>query len=341
MLEDWRVPNYYYYRTTDLYIEEATTGMQHVLELGCGTGESTRSLLKRHETVVATDFSRSMMRAARKKAARDRRWKRAHLALCDAQAVPFRDEGFDAVVSRGTLLSYVQNPSSLLEESFRVLKEGGVVALDAMNYNEFIKERERTWQSDHAVLDLIPTGKGIERRLTRGGVVFTEHSGDSVRHIFFRKYDSGKKQVREKSILRDDSPLVKRFLTELSRGLEGPLVLEEVPEDLTEWTLAREEFHANYFTPQDLVELLSAAGFSDVSIHPLGHICEVTILRRLRYPGLSDLIRKNRDSFCLLEKVLSDHLRLETAWHLFAVAKKEVGQSKPSAQSGLLKASRA
>lgn len=323
VLEDPRQPNFYHYRTVDLYIEEAAAEKQRVLELGCGTGSATELLLKHHENVVGIDFSKPMVRVSRKRVARGRFRRGVDLALCDAQMLPFTDNCFGAIVSRGTLLSYAADPSQLLSESFRTLDCAGVAAFDAMNHNQFIKDRERAWREGEAVLDLVPSADGVERKLSRGGYVFAEQKGQDVQYIFFRKYDFDKRQVRERIILEERSPVVKRYLHELSRGLRGPLAVEETPKDLVDWTLTREEQCARYFTPEDLVRMLSDAGFQDISVHPLGHMCEVTILRDLQYPWLSEFIRKNRDSFCLLEKLLSDHLSLMTAWHLFVTARKE------------------
>jgi ubiquinone/menaquinone biosynthesis C-methylase UbiE len=322
IIDDRYTPNFYYYRTADFYIEEAVTGKHDILELGCGTGACTKNLLQNEKTIVAIDYSKSMIKLARKRLTGRKGIGKIYLALCDAHALPFKDAFFDAIISRGTLLSYSKNPSILLKECSRTLKKGGIIVLDAMNYNDFIKERERIWLTDKAVLDLIPCKEGVKRKLTSGGIIFSEFRENKVQYIFFRKYDYNKMQIRERFILKEGSQLVEHFKREMARGLRGPLILEKVPEKLMESSVTREVLYANYFTPDDLIRLLSEAGFGDISIHPLGHLCEITILRRLQYPKLFDFIWKNRDLMCMVEKILSKHLKLETAWHILALAKK-------------------
>ena len=49
--------------------------------------------------------------------------------VADAQAIPFRDEAFDAAVSFA-VLEHVEDPARLVAEALRVLRPGGVVYFD-------------------------------------------------------------------------------------------------------------------------------------------------------------------------------------------------------------------
>lgn len=91
-----------------------------VLELGTGTG----LLFSAYETppAVAIDIDASGFTRAR------RRDPRVALVRADAQALPFRDDAFDAVVETLSLCS-VPDPVAALGEARRVLKPGGELRL--------------------------------------------------------------------------------------------------------------------------------------------------------------------------------------------------------------------
>ena len=126
-------PHYHYYKTFDLYLSRLLRNCKRVLELGCGTGDSTIGFAPHAKRVVATDFSREMIRRASRKITAPDLATRIDLLLEDAQNIPFRDEYFDGVFSRGALLNYVARPKSLLAEAHRVLSPGGKLVLDLIS----------------------------------------------------------------------------------------------------------------------------------------------------------------------------------------------------------------
>jgi SAM-dependent methyltransferase len=94
-----------------------------VLELACGTGILTRRLrdvLPAGAQLVATDLSAPMLEHARAKlAGADVHWRTA-----DAQALPFKDGVFDAVVCQFGLMFLPDKPAGF-REARRVLRAGG------------------------------------------------------------------------------------------------------------------------------------------------------------------------------------------------------------------------
>jgi SAM-dependent methyltransferase len=123
-------PHYHYYKTFDLYLPNLLSDCGRVLELGCGTGDSTVSFASHADRVVATDISREMIRRAFQKVVSSDIATRIDLLLGDAQNIPFKDEYFHGVFSRGALLNYVAHPKSLLAEVRRVLCPKGKLVLD-------------------------------------------------------------------------------------------------------------------------------------------------------------------------------------------------------------------
>ena len=95
-----------------------------VLELGCGTGILWRGAVKapRGWRVILTDMSDGMLRETRGALAR-----LGHsfaYSQADAQAIPFRDESFDAVIANYMLYHVPDIPRALCEVR-RVLKPSG------------------------------------------------------------------------------------------------------------------------------------------------------------------------------------------------------------------------
>jgi ubiquinone/menaquinone biosynthesis C-methylase UbiE len=100
------------------------------LELGCGTADSTINFALYADEIVASDFSKEMIQIAAKKIESSGFAPKVHLAAFDGQNVPFIDEYFEGVFSRGGLINYVPYPEVLLREIYRILTPRGKLVLD-------------------------------------------------------------------------------------------------------------------------------------------------------------------------------------------------------------------
>jgi SAM-dependent methyltransferase len=108
-----------------------------VLEVACGTGIVTKRLraaLPPDATLVATDLNEPMIAYARvaRGLGSGVEWRQA-----DAQALPFTEAAFDAVVCQFGLM-FVPDKGLALREAHRVLTPGGVLAFNvwgAFEYN--------------------------------------------------------------------------------------------------------------------------------------------------------------------------------------------------------------
>ena len=96
-----------------------------VLELACGTGIATsrlRGALPAAAQLVATDISNAMIAEARRKlAGEDIHWR-----IADAQALPFKDGVFDAVVCQFGFM-FLPDKARGFREARRVLRPGGTL----------------------------------------------------------------------------------------------------------------------------------------------------------------------------------------------------------------------
>ena len=93
-----------------------------VLDLCCGAGLVAGEAGARGAVVTGLDFSPAMLAEAR--AAHPA----LHFAEADAEAMPFPDASFDAVVSSFGV-HHVPRPERALAEAFRVLRPGGTLAI--------------------------------------------------------------------------------------------------------------------------------------------------------------------------------------------------------------------
>jgi SAM-dependent methyltransferase len=102
-----------------------------ILETACGTGIVTRALrraLPERATIIATDLNQPMLDHAQTLPGGERiRWQQA-----DAQALPFADATFDAVVSAFGVMFFPDKPAAY-REALRVLRPGGCFVFAVWN----------------------------------------------------------------------------------------------------------------------------------------------------------------------------------------------------------------
>ncbi len=93
-----------------------------VLDVGCGDGDLSVTLWKRHAQVSGIDASQAMIDAARTRA----RGQNADIAFTRARAeqLPFPDSEFDVVVAV-TILCFTEDAAGIFREMARVLRPGG------------------------------------------------------------------------------------------------------------------------------------------------------------------------------------------------------------------------
>ena len=108
----------------DLVRRLPASGLGRVLELACGTGIVTHQLRERldeNTALVATDLSEGMLKFAQ---AKPQSSKKIEWKVADANALPFGDETFDAVVCQFGFM-FFPDKDKAVSEIFRVLKPGG------------------------------------------------------------------------------------------------------------------------------------------------------------------------------------------------------------------------
>ena len=120
------------------YLADRITGTAAgILETACGTGIVTRALsrvLPRSVAITATDLNQPMLDHAKSLPGGERvRWQQA-----DAQALPFPDAAFDAVVSAFGVMFFPDKVRAY-REALRVLRPGGRLMFTVWNRLETVE----------------------------------------------------------------------------------------------------------------------------------------------------------------------------------------------------------
>ena len=140
---------------------------RRVLDLGCGTGQLTRLLLKRyrHAETLGADIAPPMLSAAR----RDGFWpwrRRARWLVADAEHLPLATASCDLIVSN--LMLQWCNPDAVFGECRRLLRPGGLLLFTTFG-PDTLKELRAAWQATdggvhvHDFIDMHDLGDALLR----------------------------------------------------------------------------------------------------------------------------------------------------------------------------------
>jgi SAM-dependent methyltransferase len=114
------------------------------LDVGCGTGALTRTVLERAAPTrtVSADRSEGYVAYARSHVTDER----ATFVVGDAQALGLATATFDAAVS-GLVLNFVPQPERMVAEMARVVRPGGTVALYVWDYAGEMRLMRHFWDA--------------------------------------------------------------------------------------------------------------------------------------------------------------------------------------------------
>ena len=102
----------------------------HVLDVACGTGNTTIPLARRGAVVTGVDIATNLLAQARERAAAENLT--INFEEGDAEQLPYPDASFDAVVSMFGAM-FAPRPELVASEAARVLKPGGLLAMANWN----------------------------------------------------------------------------------------------------------------------------------------------------------------------------------------------------------------
>jgi len=106
----------------------------YVLDVGCGVGITACYIAKEYDCkVVAVDISEEMIKRAEERAKRRDVEDKVEFKVADAQALPFEDDLFDAVISE-SVNAFIENKQKAINEYKRVTKVGGYVGFNEVTW---------------------------------------------------------------------------------------------------------------------------------------------------------------------------------------------------------------
>ncbi len=305
MIHDESSPHYHYYRTIDMLVVQLLRDVQarRALELGCGTAECSLYVLRILEDmkdlhIVGVDSSAKMIEIAQRKAKAAGVTERITLKVKEATQLSYPEEHFDAIFSRGAILSYLKRPHKLLRAAHSALKEEGVIGLD--------------------VLPQPPEGRDYhifrspEIQLTRSKSQ-SDTSFITVHEVFTR----GKYQIVRRYRVQRDTQLyneLKQSFQNLPSHLPG---LIEPPKLLLQATVMTEE-RVRLYTVPEITHAFQKAGFDVTKIYGAGYT-----LRLLKDEEIRSFVNKHRDIFCRIEILLNALFNLQYATMLFITGRKK------------------
>jgi ubiquinone/menaquinone biosynthesis C-methylase UbiE len=114
---------------------------QRVLDVAAGNGNATLAAARRFADVVSTDYVGALLERGRQRAAAE------HLTVtfqeADAEALPFADGSFDAVLSTFGVM-FAPNQQQAAHELLRVCRRGGKIGLANWTPDSFIGQVFKT-----------------------------------------------------------------------------------------------------------------------------------------------------------------------------------------------------
>ena len=111
------------YRGTGMAVAEKIGADDLVLECACGTGSISVFVAPKCTRLIATDFSKGMLKRTTRKA---QRFPNMEVAHADITKLDFPDNCFDKVIA-GNVIHLLDNPQAAVKELTRVCKPGGKV----------------------------------------------------------------------------------------------------------------------------------------------------------------------------------------------------------------------
>ena len=166
----------YHRRLVEPYLDRlAASGVQRVLDVGCGTGVVALALARRGMDVVALDHSPYMLEIAERKAHERGLAERISFTLTDATMVPHDDESFDAVTCQ-RMLHHLQRPDDAVDEIVRLTRRGGAIYLcEPTTLQTPIKRLIVRTRKFRRTLGLHAEGSPQMRRAADEGPIDAEH----------------------------------------------------------------------------------------------------------------------------------------------------------------------
>jgi ubiquinone/menaquinone biosynthesis C-methylase UbiE len=299
MVESERNPHYHYYRTTDLLVIQLlqATHAQQALELGCGTaGCAINALQILHNNtdlhITGIDISPRMIELGKRKIDKIGLTDRISLEVGDCSSLPYPNEYFDVVFSRGGVLSYTEHPTHLLQAAYRVLRFGGALGLD--------------------VLPKHPKGKGYYIGKLDESLNDNRMSQSRSMQVNYKEFFvDGNYQIAREYLVKSGTQLFMELTQEFRASPSHLPGILKRPQHLKDAELIFEK-KVRLFKVEELRQIVMNAQFRDIRMYGEGYATYLVKDEELR-----PFVNLHRDYFSKAEILLYDKLCLDYAVMLY------------------------
>jgi SAM-dependent methyltransferase len=159
------------------------------LDIGCGSGAISQTILARNAPRRLTCLDRSAGFAAATRA--NTQDKRSSFLVADGLSLPFARESFDAAVS-GFVLNFLPDPQRAVQEQLRVLRHGGCVAAYVWDYAGKMEFMRYFWEAacalDPAACEI---DEGLRFMICAPGPLTNLYEKAGLRSVAVRPIDTG------------------------------------------------------------------------------------------------------------------------------------------------------
>ena len=174
---------------------------ERVLDLSTGTGWTSRVVARQGATVIGADIASDLLAAAR--ATAEEQGLSIEYRIGDAEALPFADGEFDAVVSTCGVM-FATRPEAAAAELKRVVRKGGRIALTTWTFDGNLPKMFAVmrrympppptpappspfeWGRPERIRELL--GDAFDLRLEPGVSYYREPSGEAAWETFVQGY---------------------------------------------------------------------------------------------------------------------------------------------------------
>ncbi len=273
--------------------------MDRVLDAGCGGGSALLMLSSQIGEGLGIDVNLADLDRAEGERAKHK-ITNIRFQQADATALPFPCGSFDCVLLLGDVLAYL-NPcgkhEAVVSELRRVLKEGGTVVHESMNW-----DWEFRW--------LYPPSD----------VSFTRSGTDDFAMHRTRRDRSGLETIQDYQVL-PGSPLYQWILEQdwptSPQGFNTHLGVKEDTPVPVEWLKPCGARQCRHYRGQDLVQLYERAGFRHAEVFAYGQTYDIAAKA-----GLLDKLGVYQRELAIAEAGIAYTLRLGSGPWLFLTAEK-------------------
>lgn len=213
---------------------------QRVLDVACGSGNASLVVARRHCEVTGIDYVPALLERAKARAAAE--GTPIDFRVADAQALPFEDAGFDAVLSVFGVM-FAPDQEKAASELLRVCRPGGKIGLSCWTPDGFGGEFFRTiakyappppgtkppvrWGTDQGLKELL--GKGTSSIRSEGRPTFHYYRSVGQAVDLFRAYFGPVKRAFDQLDVKGQENLrrdMEAFFGRHNRATDGTVVVE-------------------------------------------------------------------------------------------------------------------